>query len=117
MTTTDLVIDLAQDNVVLSLNKHIVFFMEDQETRFETIRITTARDRTPITVYIKNISDFLLNNIELIIPKGITIIGKSTPPKELKPKAGFFLEMEVSTKRDSEKFIQVQSKPHSVTFE
>jgi len=91
--------------------------MDDKATPFEIIKITTSRDKTPVTLYIKNISEFLLNNIKLAIPKGIIVLGRSSPPKELKPTEGFFLEIEVNTKRDSEKFIQVQSKPHSIVFE
>jgi len=91
--------------------------MDDKETPFTKITIITARDKTPVTVYIKNISEFLLNNIKLSIPKGIIVMGKTETPDELKPKEGFFFEFEVKSKKDSERFIQVQSKPHSVTFE
>lgn len=103
-------------NTVVSTNEHIAFFQEDKETPFSKITITTARNKTPIVVYIKNKSQFLLNNIKLFLPSGIKVINKQVP-EELKPGEGFFLEFEVNTRLNTERFIQVETKPHSVVFE
>ncbi len=104
------------DNIIVSTNEHIGFFQEDKETPFTKITITTARTKTPIVVYIKNKSQFLLNNIKLFIPSGIKIINKQVPD-EVKPGEGFFLEFEVNTRLNTERFIQVETKPHAVVFE
>jgi len=111
------VTDLAHDsNVIVSVNEHIAFFQDDKQTPFTKVIITTARDKTPIVAYIKNISTFMLNNIKLFIPSGIKILSSNTP-KEIKPGEGFFVEFEVNTSKSIERFIQVESRPHSVTFE
>ena len=101
---------------VFSLDKHIGFFLEDKETPFSTVKIVTSNEKTIFNVYIKNISDLLLNNIELAAPPGITEVN-IVIPKELKPNEGFYAEFEANTELDSDKFIQVQAKPHSVVFE
>lgn len=101
---------------VESINQHIAFFTEDKETPFSIIKITTNRVVTPFNVYVKNVSEFLLNNITLFLPTGFTKLS-GEPPKELKPKEGFFLELEVDSSKSVERFIQVEAKPHSITFE
>ena len=112
-----LVIELAQsDNTIVSVNEHIGFFQEDKETPFTKVTITTARTKTPIVVYIKNKSQFVLNNIKLFVPSGIKIINKQVP-ELLKLGEGFFLEFEVNTRLNTERFIQVETKPHAVVFE
>jgi len=118
MITTQRVIELAEvdRNTIISINEHIAFFQDDKETPFSKIIITTARDKTPIVVYIKNISTFLLNNIKLFVPTGIKVLTSGSP-KEIKPGEGFFIEFEINTSKSIERFIQVESKPHSVVFE
>lgn len=103
-------------NDITSLNEHIAFFTDDKETPFEIIKITTNRQVTPFTVYLKNIADFNIANIELFIPTGFTVIsGKA--PAELKKGEGFFLELEVDSSKSVERFIQVEAKPHYISFE
>jgi len=118
MIITHRVIELANDDSrIVSLNQHIAFFMEDKETQFELVKIRTAFNKTPITVYIKNITpDLVLNNIKLFIPSGIKVLNKKVP-HQIKPGEGFFLEVEINTSKSTERFIQVESKPHSVIFE
>lgn len=109
-------IELANPEQIRSINEHIAFFTEDKETAFEIIKITTNRQVTPFTVYVKNIAEFDIANIELFIPTGFTLInGKA--PSVLKKGEGFFLELEVDSSKSVERFIQVEAKPHHISFE
>lgn len=102
-------------NQVFSINKHIAFLMDDKETQFETVNIVSANPKTLFIVYVKNISDLLLNNLKIAIPKHIKLLD-SFVPGELKPNEGFFLEFEADSSLDSDDFIQIQSKPHSISY-
>lgn len=103
-------------NKIFSKNLHLGFFQEDTLTPFEQVKITTANNKTIFTVYVKNISQFRLNNFKTFIPTGIKAINPKIP-KELLPNQGFFMEFEVNTSKSIERFIQIESKPHSVIFE
>lgn len=107
---------MASDTETRSINEHIAFFTEDKETPFEIVKITTNRVVTPFTVYVKNISEYLLNNFKLFLPTGFKQLSGKIP-KELKPNEGFFLELEVDSSKSVERFIQIEGKPHSVVFE